>query len=80
MAECPGHCGHIELVRLVSHPGFIMKVKEVLETVFANCGKLKDDIVSRAFCFAPTRFAPHHPISWELSPHTMESPKPTIAP
>ncbi|TEB32505.1 hypothetical protein FA13DRAFT_1790800 [Coprinellus micaceus] len=48
MAECPGHCGHIELVRLVSHPGFIMKVKEVLETVFANCGKLKDDIARMA--------------------------------
>ncbi|TEB32500.1 beta and beta-prime subunits of DNA dependent RNA-polymerase [Coprinellus micaceus] len=33
---------------LVSHPGFIMKVKEVLETVFANCGKLKDDIARMA--------------------------------
>ncbi|KAJ7596384.1 DNA-directed RNA polymerase II, subunit 1 [Mycena floridula] len=44
MAECPGHFGHIELARPVFHPGFIIKVKKILESICVNCGKLKADI------------------------------------
>ncbi|KAH7920489.1 DNA-directed RNA polymerase II, subunit 1 [Leucogyrophana mollusca] len=44
MSECPGHFGHIELARPVFHPGFIVKVKKILECVCVNCGKLKADI------------------------------------
>ncbi|KAI0932934.1 DNA-directed RNA polymerase II subunit rpb1, variant 2 [Taiwanofungus camphoratus] len=43
MSECPGHFGHIELARPVFHPGFIVKVKKVLECICVNCGKLKAD-------------------------------------
>jgi len=46
MSECPGHFGHIELARPVFHPGFIIKVKKILESICVNCGKLKADIVS----------------------------------
>ncbi|KAJ8509443.1 hypothetical protein ONZ45_g8381 [Pleurotus djamor] len=44
MSECPGHFGHIELARPVFHPGFILKVKKILECICVNCGKLKADI------------------------------------
>ncbi|KAJ6577080.1 DNA-directed RNA polymerase II, subunit 1 [Mycena sp. CBHHK59/15] len=44
MSECPGHFGHIELARPVFHPGFIAKVKKILECICINCGKLKADI------------------------------------
>ncbi|KAG1775061.1 DNA-directed RNA polymerase II, subunit 1 [Suillus placidus] len=44
MSECPGHFGHIELARPVFHPGFIIKVKKILECICVNCGKLKADI------------------------------------
>ncbi|KAI0028851.1 DNA-directed RNA polymerase II, subunit 1 [Vararia minispora EC-137] len=44
MSECPGHFGHIELARPVFHPGFIIKVKKILESICVNCGKLKADI------------------------------------
>ncbi|KAF9544636.1 beta and beta-prime subunits of DNA dependent RNA-polymerase, partial [Agrocybe pediades] len=44
MSECPGHFGHIELARPVFHPGFIVKVKKILESICVNCGKLKSDI------------------------------------
>ncbi|EIN13283.1 beta and beta-prime subunits of DNA dependent RNA-polymerase [Punctularia strigosozonata HHB-11173 SS5] len=43
MSECPGHFGHIELARPVFHPGFIVKVKKILECICVNCGKLKAD-------------------------------------
>ncbi|PVU89228.1 hypothetical protein BB561_005480 [Smittium simulii] len=43
MSECPGHFGHIELARPVYHPGFIVKVKKVLECVCWYCSKLKVD-------------------------------------
>jgi len=49
MSECPGHFGHIELARPVFHPGFIVKVKKILESICVNCGKLKADIVSRVY-------------------------------
>jgi len=48
-------------------PGFIVKVKKVLECVCVNCGKLKADIVSR-INISSTRFVPHYPIFWGLSP------------
>ncbi|VDC07033.1 unnamed protein product [Peniophora sp. CBMAI 1063] len=46
MSECPGHFGHIELARPVFHPGFIIKVKKILECICVNCGKLKADAAS----------------------------------
>jgi len=83
MSECSGHFGHIELARPVFHPGmqnvatfslllntmpgFIVKVKKILECVCVNCGKLKADIVSR-IKNSSTRFVPHYPIFWGLSP------------
>jgi len=67
MSECSGHFGHIELARPVFHPGFIVKVKKILECVCVNCGKLKADIVSRTN-ISSTRFVPHYPIFWGLSP------------
>ncbi|KAI0042209.1 beta and beta-prime subunits of DNA dependent RNA-polymerase [Auriscalpium vulgare] len=49
MSECPGHFGHIELARPVFHPGFIIKVKKILESICVNCGKLKADILDQNF-------------------------------
>ncbi|KAH0590072.1 DNA-directed RNA polymerase II subunit rpb1 [Termitomyces sp. J132] len=49
MSECPGHFGHIELARPVFHPGFIVKVKKILESICVNCGKLKADILDPNF-------------------------------
>jgi DNA-directed RNA polymerase II subunit RPB1 len=46
MSECPGHFGHIELAKPVFHPGFIKKVKKILEMVCHNCSKVKVDRVS----------------------------------
>ncbi|KAI1342827.1 DNA-directed RNA polymerase II subunit RPB1 [Xylariaceae sp. FL0016] len=43
MSECPGHFGHIELAKPVYHPGFIKKVKKILEIVCHNCSKVLDD-------------------------------------
>lgn len=49
MSECPGHFGHVELARPVFHPGFIIKVKKILESICVNCGKLKADILDPHF-------------------------------
>jgi len=46
MAECPGHFGHIELAKPVYHPGFLKKIKKLLEIVCHNCGKVLLDRVS----------------------------------
>lgn len=46
MSECPGHFGHIELAKPVYHPGFIKKVKKLLEVVCHNCGRILLDRVS----------------------------------
>jgi DNA-directed RNA polymerase II subunit RPB1 len=46
MSECPGHFGHIELAKPVFHPGFLKKVKKILEMVCHNCGKILLDRVS----------------------------------
>lgn len=46
MSECPGHFGHIELATPVFHPGFIKKVKKLLEMVCHNCGRVLLDRVS----------------------------------
>ncbi|KAK3336761.1 hypothetical protein B0T19DRAFT_50601 [Cercophora scortea] len=43
MSECPGHFGHIELARPVFHPGFIKRVKKILEIVCHNCSKVLAD-------------------------------------
>src|SRR3989338_5394357 len=42
-SECPGHFGHIELVRPVFHPGFMKFVLAVLRSVCYNCSKLLSD-------------------------------------
>ena len=44
-AECPGHFGHIELAKPVFHPGYISKVKKILEIVCHNCSKVLADTV-----------------------------------
>ena len=46
LTECPGHFGHIELAKPVYHPGFIKKVKKILEIVCHNCSKVLADRVS----------------------------------
>ncbi|KAI0171178.1 hypothetical protein BJ166DRAFT_215672 [Pestalotiopsis sp. NC0098] len=43
MNECPGHFGHIELAKPVYHPGFIKKIKKILESVCHNCSKVLED-------------------------------------
>ncbi|KAL7620403.1 DNA-directed RNA polymerase II core subunit rpo21 [Parahypoxylon ruwenzoriense] len=43
MSECPGHFGHIELAKPVFHPGFLKKIKKILEIVCHNCSKVLDD-------------------------------------
>ncbi|CAG8980800.1 hypothetical protein HYALB_00003725 [Hymenoscyphus albidus] len=49
MAECPGHFGHIELAKPVFHPGFIKKIKKILEMVCNDCGKILLDRSNPAF-------------------------------
>lgn len=39
--ECPGHFGHIELVKPVIHPLFFRKVKRLLECLCIYCFRLK---------------------------------------
>ncbi|KAE9397212.1 beta and beta-prime subunits of DNA dependent RNA-polymerase [Gymnopus androsaceus JB14] len=78
MAECPGHFGHIELARPVFHPGFIIKVKKILECICVNCGKLKADIVSCIFPFLYSFRTPTTQFSGG-SLHPMENPKPLLS-
>ncbi|KAI3324479.1 DNA-directed RNA polymerase II subunit RPB1 [Xylariaceae sp. AK1471] len=52
MSECPGHFGHIELAKPVYHPGFIKKVKKILEIVCTNCSKVKADREDAEFAAA----------------------------
>ncbi|KAI0598996.1 DNA-directed RNA polymerase II subunit RPB1 [Biscogniauxia sp. FL1348] len=52
MSECPGHFGHIELAKPVYHPGFIKKVKKILEIVCHNCSKVLDDRDNQEFADA----------------------------
>lgn len=52
MSECPGHFGHIELARPVYHPGFIKRVKKLLEIVCHNCSKVLADRSDREFQLA----------------------------
>lgn len=44
--QCPGHFGHIELVKPMFHVGFIDKVIRVLRCVCYNCWKLLCDEVN----------------------------------
>lgn len=41
--QCPGHFGHINLVKPVFHLGFINVVIKILRSVCYNCSKLKID-------------------------------------
>ncbi|KAK0630036.1 hypothetical protein B0T17DRAFT_589651 [Bombardia bombarda] len=52
MSECPGHFGHIELARPVFHPGFIKRVKKILEIVCHNCSKVLADRTDPDFAAA----------------------------
>ncbi|KAI8684674.1 DNA-directed RNA polymerase subunit [Fusarium keratoplasticum] len=52
MGECPGHFGHIELAKPVYHPGFIKKVKKILEIVCHNCSKVLADTRDPEFAAA----------------------------
>ena len=39
-ADCPGHFGHIELVKPVFHVGFIEVCRKILRCICFNCSKL----------------------------------------
>ncbi|RKO97749.1 beta and beta-prime subunits of DNA dependent RNA-polymerase [Caulochytrium protostelioides] len=52
MTDCPGHFGHIELAKAVLHPGYIDKIKKVLECVCVYCYKLKVDDADQKFKLA----------------------------
>jgi len=39
--KCPGHFGHIELARPILHTEFLPIIKDTLEAVCHNCGRLK---------------------------------------
>jgi len=43
--ECPGHFGHIELVKAMFHIGFLPTVLKVLRCVCFSCSKLLADEV-----------------------------------
>ncbi|GJP85732.1 hypothetical protein CLOP_g15835 [Closterium sp. NIES-67] len=43
MAECPGHFGHLELVRPMFHIGFIKTVLTLLRSVCHNCSRILAD-------------------------------------
>lgn len=40
MVSCPGHFGHIELVRPVIHVGYIKMIYSLLKTTCSSCGRL----------------------------------------
>lgn len=40
MKDCPGHFGHIELVRPVVHPEFSKKVEDLMQATCMKCGKI----------------------------------------
>ncbi|MCX8158591.1 MAG: DNA-directed RNA polymerase subunit A' [Candidatus Diapherotrites archaeon] len=40
MKDCPGHFGHIELIRPVIHPEFSKKIEELLHATCKECGKI----------------------------------------
>lgn len=52
VGDCPGHFGHIELARAVFHPGFLKKIKKILEMVCHNCSKLLCDRSDPEFLIA----------------------------
>lgn len=79
MSECPGHFGHIELARPVFHPGFIVKVKKILESICVVCGKLKADTVSLNNFFYLLVSSPTIPNFWGLSPIPRRTPSPSLA-
>ncbi|ARM77107.1 DNA-directed RNA polymerase subunit A' [Acidianus manzaensis] len=49
MGSCPGHFGHIELVRPVLHIGFVKHVYDLLRSTCRRCGRIKiaDDELDR---------------------------------
>ena len=61
MIECPGHFGHIDLVKPVFHIGFITKTIKILRCVCFYCSKM---LVS-----------PHNPKIKEIVMKTKDQPK-----
>ncbi|KAJ3181374.1 DNA-directed RNA polymerase II subunit rpb1 [Gaertneriomyces sp. JEL0708] len=49
MTDCPGHFGHIDLARPALHPGYVNKIKKVLECICFNCARLKVDMHNDRF-------------------------------
>ncbi|OEL19523.1 DNA-directed RNA polymerase II subunit 1 [Dichanthelium oligosanthes] len=43
MAECPGHFGHLELAKPMSHIGFIKTVLSIMRCLCFNCSKILVD-------------------------------------
>ncbi|MEM0173301.1 MAG: DNA-directed RNA polymerase subunit A' [Sulfolobaceae archaeon] len=41
LGQCPGHFGHIELVRPVIHVGFVKHIYELLRVTCRRCGRLR---------------------------------------
>ena len=41
--ECPGHFGHIKLIKPVYHKGYLDYIKKILTCVCKNCSKLLFD-------------------------------------
>lgn len=41
IGNCPGHFGHIELVRPVIHVGFVKHVYDLLRSTCRRCGRVK---------------------------------------
>src|SRR3989344_5890095 len=40
MKRCPGHFGHIELVRLVAHSEFVKKLEQLMQATCKECGRI----------------------------------------
>eukprot|EP01127_Copromyxa_protea_P014602 TRINITY_DN4101_c0_g1_i1.p1 TRINITY_DN4101_c0_g1~~TRINITY_DN4101_c0_g1_i1.p1 ORF type:complete len:1066 (+),score=189.66 TRINITY_DN4101_c0_g1_i1:92-3289(+) len=47
--ECPGHFGHIELVKPMFHYFYLSTVVKILRCVCFHCGKLKTDLNNERF-------------------------------
>ena len=50
MTTCPGHFGHIELVKPVFHVGFLRKTIMILRCVCYYCSRLLIDVVNMIVC------------------------------
>eukprot|EP00253_Pinus_taeda_P007579 PITA_07579 len=60
VAECPGHFGHLELVKPMYHIGFLKTVLTILRCVCFNCSKILADEDDRRFKEAMKITKPKH--------------------